>query len=74
MSDIFEKWQEVKNAKPCLFCGKRPSLGPTAMKGGKVLEWAMECDETDHIVKIGRDTKEGVIKAWNDGMNNKAVP
>lgn len=74
MSDIFEKWQKAQGAMPCRFCKRQPLLGPSAMKGGSVLTWAMECDQTDHMVSIYRDKKEDVIKAWNDGMNNKAVP
>ena len=73
MSDIFDKWQKAKDAEPCRFCKKQPSLGPSAMKGKVILEWAMECDQTDHIVSLHRDRKEDVVKAWNDGMANREV-
>lgn len=71
MNDIFDMWHVAEDAKPCPFCGKQPSLGPSAMNGEEDLEWAMECDGDDHMVGIHRAKKEDVIKAWNDGMANK---
>ena len=61
-----------ENLKPCPFCGKDPVLEPMSWPD---TDYIVKCDnwKCDMIVSTFENTKEVVIKKWNNRKEKKNV-